>query len=423
MAIDWFRGLVSLSVTIYDVGPVPDDPGAAVAYEVTSYVGVDAGITISRGRSDELDTFSTGMCRFTLRNDGRWFDPADPQPGLAAEDFTAILKPLRRVQVAADGHTLFVGFVEGWPQQWDLGDNTGTVDIVAHDLTGTLARIEITESAFVLDDSYRGRLDSDRLAGDLPQQYTGERVGSLLGLAGISAVQFATADTGKTLMPAKAALGSLLTHVRDAEAAEAGFFYVDRNGVVRFRDRHSRWQDSDMTTAQATLTQDQFQALRVDYDDTKIWNDVRRTRPDGVTQHAVDMSSIGEYGRRISDETLEVISDGEALGRAQLWRDTYAAPVQRPTPVVVRPRSDPVTLFPVVLPLDLLGMVTLTRTPGGVGTQATFTGLIEGIEHQVTGDDWVVTLTTSPADVIDGSAFLVLDDAAAGLVGTGTLAY
>lgn len=420
----WFDG-VTLNVLIYDVGPLPDlDTSlAATSYNVTDYIRRDPGITISRGRSDELDTFGAGTIRFTLRNDGRWFDPSDPQPGESAEDFTGILKPGRRVQVAADGHTLGIGFIEGWPQTWDPSDNSGSVEIVAYDMTTLLARIEVAESTFVLDDSHRGRLDRNRVAGDMPEQYTGERVAALLGLGGVPSLLWASIDTGKTLMPATTPMGSLLTSIRAAEAAEAGFFYVSRGGVITFRDRHSRWQDDDMTTVQATFTQGQYTGLRVDYDWVKVWNDVRRHRDGGVLQQAVDDTSIGEYGRRISDETLEVISDGEALARAQFWRDRYSEPAQRPTPVQIRPRKDPATLFPAVLPLDLLSRVVLTRTPGGVGSEASFEGLIEKIEHRITGDDWVTTIATSPADLVDGDLFLVLDDSSDGLLDTGTLAY
>jgi len=425
---------VDLQVLIFEAGPF-DNPSMSAAFDITSHVYSES-VTIRRGRSDEFTAFQAGMCSFSLRNDNREFDPSNP-----SSEFASILKPLRRLQILATylstPYVLFTGYIDGWPRSWTK--TTGTVQINAQDAIGVMARAVTAPShgVLTLDDPIHGRLDAGRLAGDLPSQFSGERVAALLQLAGFTAGADLDADMGLTQILAVEPTGNVLQLIQQAELAEAGFFFVDREGTIRFYDRHSRFQKPRTSTVQATFTDNQYSGLEIDRNLNQVWNDVRFSRPppegfqqDEESQQTISFEqsftnheSLHDYGILTYSQEIPVLSDGETLGRAEFWVDRYGEPKDRPSPIVVKPRRDMATLFSALAGMELLDRIQIERTPLGVGPTVTFTGLVEQIEHRITNQSWETTLAISPIDIDEGANFMILDDSTLGNLDQEVLAY
>jgi hypothetical protein len=95
-----------------------DDPLTATASctweDVTDYV---RAVSISRGRSSELSTYSPGTATVSLDNRTRLFDPTNTAGAHYGE-----LTPMKRIRVrAAVGvttATIFTGYVMGWPIEY-----------------------------------------------------------------------------------------------------------------------------------------------------------------------------------------------------------------------------------------------------------------------------------------------------------------
>jgi len=450
---------VDLYVYIGAAGPF-EEPFTAPFIDVTDKVRGEDGITIKRGRSDEFTAFQSGSCTLTLRNDGREFDPSVPglvtldggSSGLVPVDlidagassspaavfdaaaeansspFAAILEPLRILAVvavyASQLKFLFVGFVDGWPRTWSK--TTGSVRIEAHDHLRVMARTMTSPSfgVLVLDHPDDGKLDTGRLIGELPQQFSGQRVETLLQLAGFGGPgQLLDIDTGLTEVLTEEPTGNILGLIQSVERAEAGFFFVAADGTIRFLDRHARFRAPRTGTVQAVFTDSQYTDLEVERDLTQVWNDVAFTRPDGLEQRVVDDASAHDYGYISLREQIPVVSDPEAQARAEFWVDRYGRPQDRPGPIVILPRKNMPGLFPKVIDRELLDRIQIERTPLGVTPTSTYTGLVESIEHRITNESWVTVLATSPIDVSEGDAFLILDDATLGQLDSHTLAY
>lgn len=97
--------------------------------DVSAYV---RGVSTSRGRSSELDTFQTGSASITLSNADRRFDPE-----YAAGPYYGALTPLRPVRIRAQygaGATtnLFFGWIDQWPQTY-VNPTDATVTVTASD--------------------------------------------------------------------------------------------------------------------------------------------------------------------------------------------------------------------------------------------------------------------------------------------------
>lgn len=412
---------VDITVLITGAGPF-DHVFTPPFVDVTSRIR-NLGITIRRGRNDEFTAFQSGTCEFDLKNDNRDFDPSN-----ASSPYIDILKPLRMVLVTATYqgvlYPLFVGYVDGWPRTWTKVN--ATVSITAHDSIAVMARTETSPSlgVLVLDHPNDGRLDRGRLSGALPQQFSGQRILSLLQLAGFGVTsELLDIETGLTEVIAEEPTGNILGAIQSAERAEAGFFFVRADGTIRFLDRHARFQNPRLGDVQAVFDDTQYQQLAVDHDLTQVWNDVGFSRPGGNEQRMADDESCHDYGHISLRQQLPVTSDGQTLARAEFWVDRYGRPHDRPAPIVISPRRDLPTLFPAAVGRELLDRIQVERTPLDVGPTTTFTGLVESIEHRITDDSWAVTLGSSPIDVSEGDDFLVLDDPVLGQLDNRTLAY
>lgn len=124
MSVAWFDGVTITVEVAFTTAPLASSPSWT---DVSAYV---RGIEIDRGRSDEFSKFGPGTCAVTFSNRDRRFDPE-----YAAGSYFGNLNPMKKIRVratySATTYDLFVGFVQGWPQdyKWTF-DSTVTVKCV-----------------------------------------------------------------------------------------------------------------------------------------------------------------------------------------------------------------------------------------------------------------------------------------------------
>lgn len=104
----------------------PDDPVQQWT-DVSTDVRFMAGLSMTRGRSDEFSTVEPGRLSLTLDNTSAayTFDGTRVVPGKRI-----------RVEVSADGESWsprWDGYVDGWPMAWDRVVEQPTVAITATD--------------------------------------------------------------------------------------------------------------------------------------------------------------------------------------------------------------------------------------------------------------------------------------------------
>lgn len=102
----------------------PDDP-APVWVNITAYVDLESGVSITGGRGDEYAAVQTGSARIALVNtDGRF------TPGNTASPYYPNVKVRKKIRVSyanpAGGPVSyrFTGYVEEWPTDWPTGGDT-----------------------------------------------------------------------------------------------------------------------------------------------------------------------------------------------------------------------------------------------------------------------------------------------------------
>jgi hypothetical protein len=191
------------------------------------------------------------------------------------------------------------------------------------------------------------------------------------------------------------------------EKSEDGFFYISATGVATFLDRSSRQTLTRMTVSQATFTDDgtiAYSDIGFGFNADNLVNDVRRSGVQDVQQTVTDPTSIQTYFRRSSSEDLLVSDNTVARDLAAVYLDRYKEPIFRVGGVkLMASRSEAV--FVAAVGRELLDLVTVERTPQGIGTTYTADQLVDGIEHSFNQHDWQTTLSLSPAFITDYFTF------------------
>lgn len=123
-------------------GLSPLDP-TGVYTEISTYV---RDISITRGKTDDLQDFSAGQATITLDNRDRRFDPS-----YVDGPYYGLLLPRTRVTVTSIANSmglpLFSGFIAGWPQSFGQYGVDATCVIECYDLTAIMSQIDLPTDA------------------------------------------------------------------------------------------------------------------------------------------------------------------------------------------------------------------------------------------------------------------------------------
>lgn len=232
---------------------------------------------------------------------------------------------------------------------------------------------------------------------------TGTRIGRLLDYIDWPAGD-RSVDTGNsTLLPAILER-SLLDHLQEVEATEAGRLFMGRDGKVVFHQRHKYLTETTYRTSQTTFGDSTgevpYSDLVLDYGDEDIANVVRISAPNQPTQVAEDATSIAEYLPHTLDRQVLEASALRMRDAAYWHLGRKKAPRLVATSITFNPRRDPTVMFPIVMQRDLGHRVTVKRRPQSVGTPIDQETLIEGETEAMSWKDqsWTVTYTLSPAE-------------------------
>lgn len=382
-------------------------PTITVDGTVRQRIRHSAGITITRGRNDELGPFEAGVMELTVDNRDRALDPLN-----TASAYLTALRPNIPIQLRATWsgttYTLFTGFVDGWPQVQHLSQNDLVCELSCTDMTTLLARRTLRPGRpFVLDlsDGQAARLDaSNKLADrkpDLPVEYSGSRVTNLLTTAGLPTALL-DVDGGDTQLiadiPEDDQLGDYLDRICRTENAK---LFIAADGMVTFQGRHTVANaTSSATFVDTSATGYRYEDLVIDPESIDlVRNEVRRGRDQDTTVTARSVASINLYGL-IADEQNDLLhADTAELADATDWMIArYAQPRTRVREFTVVPQRAASTLFPSVLGWELGTRITVTAQPMDTGVTFSQVVDVESVQHAIGQQSWSTTYGCALAD-------------------------
>ena len=378
--------------------------GSTPLTDVTSDV---QSITITRGRSKDLESFFTGSCTVRLLNNTRKYENTNTN-----SPYSPGIEPLIAIHVDAttDGGStyedLFVGFVTDinltYPDQ-----SNSFADFVASDAFMKIANTEIVSQAF--SSSTSGTMISAILDNSDVKFSAGDR----------------DIETGISTMQAFSNLsGNTLSVLQQIEQSENGLLFISKSGNLTFKSRHTTFPSS----ASVIFSDDgsNIPYLSVDYlnDDNEIYNVINLTRNGGTTQTSQDTGSQGKYlVRTLSRDQLFNNSDTEVLDASRFLLGKFKDALIRFDNLIIDVKEQSTSNQNAILAREVGDIVQVELTPPGSGgspAQISTLEIIDSISYSITPDIFTSTIMLSNAD---RQSFFRLDNTLFGVLDTDKLGY
>lgn len=408
-----FDSNVNLTVEIgFDSGPFDNTQSFT---DVSQYV---RGITMRKGRSNELGQFVSGTCSLLLSNADNRFNPTQTTHYYDSTNARTKIQPLKVVRIRAvyDSVTydLFYGFLDQIPVSYPaLGADSvvtfGCVDAFKIFQSQTIQSVgwKIGQTGF----SELGV--STRLGYADEVELSSERVTRLLNSIGFPS-SLRAIQTGTNNVQQQAITKNLLAAMRECELSENAQFYIGPDGSATFRNRDYRLSNTKAINVQATFDNSgsnlPYEDVVTSFDTNEVLNVYEWTRDNGTTQYVADADSINRYTAKTSTASTINTTDADVKSIIEQNLASTSTPIERIDQLQISPRQD-VNLWPQVLGLGFGDRVKVNVTNPN-GTTFSDEVWIESINHNISSSNqtWNYTISFSPA----GSSAWILGQAKLG---------
>jgi hypothetical protein len=365
--------------------------GGDVLTDVTEYV---ASVSVSRGKSRELDRYTAGQASVSLHNDSRIFDPFNT----ASIYYTQIV-PRKPIVIETNGERIFTGFIDDWDLTYDVSGKS-FANVAAIDGFLRLSSAELDTFTNTV------QLTSDRITTILNRPEVAWPVANRNLDTGIATLQ---AD----VVPENA---NALQYLQLVEATENGKLFIDRSGQVTFKNRIPVPSLNDIAVFADDSTSDsiQYTNIEVIYGSENLYNRVSITRANGTAQTVDSITSQDAYGvASLSLDGLLFNTDTESLELANYLINLYELPELRLNSLTVNLHDKTSAEVEKLTTLDIADAAQIIFTPNQTGSAIDQYAVVTGVSHNIGIDRHTVTYFFSSIFYVA----LILDDPIYGRLG------
>jgi hypothetical protein len=366
-------------------------------------------ISISRGRSDQLQNFNAGTCTVRLLNRDRRFDPInESSPYWDVSTGKSGVTPRRKVTIFSDGVQLFTGRITDIDVSYEPNSPNATTE-------NSYVTITAADDFVLLANTFTENAITPT------QELSGTRVTTILDLPEVNYPVTRDIDAGAATLGGGATFDidtntNVLTYLQQVATSEQGYFFVAANGDLTFTDRIAASFTAPSAYFSDAGTDIPYTSLSVMYGQEFLYNKVVCQVEGGTDQIANDVASQTEYGiSTLNLSGLLLVDDAAALTLAADLLDRYKEPEYRFDRIqtIYNPlgSGDRTTLTGV----DVADVVSITRTfLTGTPLSVTKEYSIENIRHVITPSAHTVEFGLAVADlvyefILDDATFGVLD--------------
>ena len=365
--------------------------GGDVLTDVTQYV---SSVSVDRGKSRELDRYTAGHASVTLHNDSRIFDPFNT----SSPYYTQIL-PRKPIAIETNGERVFTGFIDDWDLTYDIsGKSYASVSAVDGFLRLSAAELDSFTTT--------SQLSSARITAILNRPEVAWPIANRNIATGLTTLQ---AD----VVPENA---NALQYLQLVETTENGQLFIDRSGLVTFKNRVTI---PPLTTTitfadDATANAIRYTNIGVVYGSENLYNRVTITRAGGTPQVADSFTSQAAYGvAAYSIDGVLLTSNTEALALASYLVGLYDEPELRINEITVALHDKTPTEVDNLLNIEIADVINVIFTPNKIGSAINQYAIVTGIRNDIGIDRHELTFNLGSV-----SSFpLVLNDPIYGRLG------
>ena len=371
--------------------------GGLLFVDVTQYL---KSLTISRGKSRELDRYNAGQATVVFDNRTRAFDPT-----FEASPYYGNIVPRREIKLLYNDVEQFRGFIDDWNLNYDLNGNS-TAEASCSDAFSFLANQTLD-------------------GGVQTSQLSGARINAVLNDPSVN-----WSASRRQIMSGQMLLGAdtiapdtiALNYLQLIETTEPGALFIGKNGDVVFKDR----SDGPASSGALLLSDTPgggavvYRTVSVNYGSELLYNQVVVSRVGGGTAVADDTGSQSEYGiQTLTYTDLLMASDADVDNLALYLGSLYASPEFRFDAVNLDLRSLSTTQANQIMALELKDNVRVSFTPNGIAPAIERYGEVIRIDiaHDVSSLTTDVSLGFTTVSVSP----IVLDDLVFGKLDSGNV--
>ena len=379
--------------------------GTLVGDDVSTYA---QELSISRGRSDQLQNFNAGTFSVRLLNRDRRFDPInESSPYWNPATNSSGVTPRRKVTVLSDGVALFTGRITDIDVSYEPNKPDATSE-------NSYVTITASDDFVLLANTYT------QDAVNPTQELSGTRVTTILDLPEVSYPATRDIDAGSATLGGGAtfeiaANTNVLSYLQSVTTSEQGYFFVAANGDLTFTDRVAAVFSTVGAYFSDAGSNIPYTSLSVMYGQEFLYNKVVCTVEGGTDQVANDVASQTEYGiSTLNLSGLLLVDDAAASTLAADLLDRYKLPEYRFDKLQTIYNSLSSVNQGTLTALELADVVSITRTyPTGTPASVTKEYSIENIRHVISPSSHTVEYGLAVADLLYP---FILDDATFGIM-------
>ena len=362
--------------------------GGLAYADISLYV---QGVSVERGKTNQLDNYDAGNASVLLDNTERIFDPLGTSP------FSGQLLPRRGIRIFSDGVFIFDGIIEDWNLDYDKsGDNSATA--VATDRFLLLANQQL--------DEYTNT-----------EQKSGDRINTVLNKAEVLWPAGARdIETGQVELQDDFVGDNtnVLNYLQLISESEFGSLFIAKDGKLTFYDRLKGPDSTNLLVFSDDGTGLPFQEVAVIIGGEFLYNRVLIEPLDELPEIAEDLTSQGFFGiSTLFKQGLLMKNSADAQAIANSILVKYRNPAYRFQSLTTDLNNLSDTQVQEVLAKDLTDVIEVIFTPNNIGLPIEKYGQIIGIKHDI--DRIGTHRVTFDLDTLDYAPF-VLDDAVFGVL-------
>jgi hypothetical protein len=331
-----------------------------IFYDVTDRV---RSVSISRGKSRQLDRYSAGQASVVFENNDRAFDPLfDNSP------FAGQIVPRRDVRIISNGVVQYRGVIDDWNLNYAPEGNS-IASLTASDGLTVIANQVLSASTAT-------------------SELSGARVEAILNLPNVNfpAANRDIEDGTQTLQADVIEDNTnALEYLQLVATSESGSVFINKLGGFTFKARNYLADITESPTLADDGTGIPYQSLEVVYGSELLYNEIVISRAGGGTAVAGDAESQRDFG--ISVLTLEDLllnTDDQNTELAEHLLANYAQPEYRFERLGVDLTSLTKEQQDQILGLEMGDLVTIIFTPNNIPPKIEQFAEVIRIEHEVT---------------------------------------
>lgn len=365
--------------------------GGDVLEDVTQYV---AAITIDRGKSRELDRFSSGQLKVAFHNDNRWFDPF-----YVDSPYYQQFVPKRQVVITSNDVIQYTGYIDDIDLEYNIGNRKSYAYMKCSD--------SFTQLTSTLLDTFTTSV-----------QKSGERIEAILDRPEVSwPASLRNIDTGQQTLGADVVdlNTNTLSYLQLVESSEPGALFIDKSGRVAFKDRSNQapLTDTIIFSDTSIALGVNYDSIQVQYGTENLYNHISVTRTGGTAQVVDDLGSQAIYGiQSLSEDGLLMETDADALNTANFFLNQYALPELRFTNIGFTLEDKSTATQDNLLALEIGDVIRIRFTPNGIGDAIDQYQIITGVSHEIGINSHLINFdfgsTVSLAFALDSATYGVL---------------